>query len=129
MESLEEAARRIQKADMFIADALAVELAQHATKPHPDGGVSWKYDPLHRARSGVPFLLGMAEELWRNITVPVLHIKGEKSAFQLDDFHDRSTNFSDFRELAIKGAGHNIHAHEPHALADAVRPFLNECFK
>ncbi len=128
MESVEYAATRIQKADILINEELALVLARHATRAHPEGGVSWKYDPLHRARSGMPFLPETAAELWRNITVPVLHIQGQKSGFKLDDMRDRSSHFCDFREVSIDDAGHNLHAHRPQALVDVVRPFLNEQF-
>ena len=124
MQDLNEAISRMRRADPLLDHDTAKELANHATREHPGGGVIWKFDPLHRARSGMPFVEDHARQLWSSITAPVLLIRGGKSRFPMLDYEARTNTFQSLTELTIPEAGHNLHAHQPALLAAAVQEFF-----
>ena len=124
MESLEEAAERLHRADPLVDEERAMELATHATRP-VRGGVVWKFDPLHRARMGMPFVLDHAMGLWRSVKAPVLYIRGGRSRFVLPDERARLDCFSQLEEVTIPDAGHNVHAHAVDALVAAIAGFVS----
>ena len=123
--TVEEAAARMRAADPFLADELSLTLARAATRP-VRGGVVWKFDPLHRARIGSPFNLEWAKALWAEITSPVLVVTSETSPFKQADHAERMSVFQNAREVVIPGVGHNLHAHDPGALAAALQAFSAE---
>ena len=121
--TVEEAAARMRRVDPGIDEATALDLARLGTRD-VEGGVAWKYDPLHRARAGVPFSLDSAAALWGAIECPVLHVRGGKSPFILPDHDLRMALFRDMREAVVPEAGHNVHVHAPDALAERLHAFL-----
>ncbi len=125
IESVEIAAARMRAADPWLDEAVSIELARRATRPVP-GGVIWKFDPLHRARAGVPFNLSWARGLWAAITAPVLIVTAETSPFKQTDHVERQRVFQNAREVLIEGVGHNLHAHDPARLAEVIAAFASE---
>jgi pimeloyl-ACP methyl ester carboxylesterase len=124
MSGPEDAARRMRLTDKLLTEARALEMAQKATRP-VHGGVVWKFDPLHRARIGVPFNLGYAQALWSQIKAPVLGVIGGQSIFKLPDYQARTESFADYRDVTIPDAGHNVHVHTPNALAAHILEFAD----
>ncbi len=123
MASLDEAVRRLRRADPLLMPEVALHMAQHATRPAP-GGVAWKADPLHKARSGGAFVLEHAVALWRRIACPALSLDGEKTAFRWPDLAERRAAVAGLDHRVIPGAGHNLHVHAPGAVAEALLAFL-----
>lgn len=123
MPSTAEATRRLRRADPLLSEETAARLAEHATRPAP-GGVAWKADPLHKARSGGAFVLDHAMALWANVQCPVLSLDGEKTAFRWPDLPARRAAVKQLEHRVVPGAGHNVHLHAPDALAEALLAFL-----
>lgn len=124
MATVADAAEKLRRADPLLGQAQSLELATKATS-RVHGGVVWKYDPMHRARIGQPFVLEFAKALWRNISCPVLQVQGGRSPFKWPDHNERLAAFEDIREVVIDDAGHNVHAHAPDALAELALRFFD----
>ncbi len=100
-------------------------LAQDAT------GYFWRHDPLHRTRSPQPFRLDQAQACWEAITAPHLLLYGADSPIcQLADRDVRWRSFGvdqgnrDTRVQCIAEAGHNLHLHQPVAIARVIQDWL-----
>jgi pimeloyl-ACP methyl ester carboxylesterase len=124
MSGLEDAARRLMQADRLLAPPVARWLAGHATRPAPGGvGWVWKSDPLHKARSGMPFVIDHARELWSRIAAPTLVIDAGRG-FPAPDRAERLALIRDHRAVTLPHVGHNVHLHDPVRLAALISSHL-----
>jgi pimeloyl-ACP methyl ester carboxylesterase len=121
MPSLDEAVRRIRKADEFLDEAAARKFAEAGTRA-VEGGVTWKHDPLHMTMGPYAFRLDVAKRYWERVTCPVLCVDGASSKLNLsaDERAARRASFKSVRHLEIAGAGHAVQRHQPAQLADAI---------
>lgn len=122
--------------------ARAAELAELGTRPGPDGGLVWKFDPRTR-----DWTAGMdhasVERTWRQVRCPVLVVDGGDSwetwwsvrvpmaieprrRVSAEAWRARVASFPDVRHVVIDGAGHMVHFDQPDALESAVGAFLDE---
>jgi pimeloyl-ACP methyl ester carboxylesterase len=123
--SIEEAAERLRKGSPGLSPEAARALAERATRDNAQGERVWKFDPLHRTPSPLPFRLDQAMAFWRSITAPVLVVEGERSPWRaLADREDRLACFGRSERIVIPGAGHMVHHDAPGELAAAVAAFL-----
>jgi len=121
---LDDAARRLMQADRLLAAPVAKWLAGHATRPAPDGqGWVWKSDPLHKARSGMPFVIDHARELWSRITAPTLVVDAGRG-FPTPDRAERLAQIRDHRAVTLPHVGHNVHLHDPVRLSTLISAHL-----
>ncbi|MBT9556996.1 MAG: alpha/beta fold hydrolase [Myxococcales bacterium] len=119
-----DAARRLMQADRLLAAPVALWLAGLATRPAPGGnGWIWKSDPLHKARSGMPFVIDHARELWSRIAAPTLVIDAERG-FPAPDRAERLALIRDHRAVTLPHVGHNVHLHDPARLAALISAHL-----
>lgn len=125
MDSVRDAAERLQRTHRRLSPELALFLAEKGTRRRSDGRVEWKHDPLHRTRSPQPFYLAQAEAFWRRIPCPVLFITGAESEYHFFNDQERRKRFADGRGVDIEGAGHMIHHDRPDRLAEEVLAFLH----
>lgn len=84
-------------------------LAEKATKQTPDGRRAWRFDPLHRTISPIPFRVELFTEFLRGITAPTLVVLGSKG-YRLPDADEaaRLSAIANHDVLEIEGAGHMI---------------------
>ncbi|MCC6434616.1 MAG: alpha/beta hydrolase [Acidimicrobiales bacterium] len=75
MADLTVATQRLQRAHPGLDDALAAELAAAGTRPGPDGGLVWKWDPFVREWTAV-FDRERYEECWTQVRCPTLVLTG-----------------------------------------------------
>jgi pimeloyl-ACP methyl ester carboxylesterase len=125
MPSLEDAVRRLRRADDLLDETLARELAEAGTRSVP-GGLVWKHDPLHATMGPYAYRVDVARRYWERVTCPVLCIDGARSKLNLSD-DERATRracFANVRHLVIEGAGHGVHRHQPARLAEAILAFV-----
>lgn len=101
-------------------------LATKATRP-VDGepGRVWRFDPLHRTTSPVPFRPEMFRTFLERVTAPTLVVAGEKG-YRLDDEQERLGWLRDARLVEIPDVGHMIHWFAPDALADQLAGFIQQ---
>ena len=122
--SVDQAAARLQAQNPRLSSAMAHHLAVHGTRPSPDGGVVWSYDPLHRSPSAKPFYLSEWRAFWGRMPGPVLLVRGGESPFSLPDAQERLLALPSPIVRDVTDAGHNVHHDQPDVLAELLRGFL-----
>jgi len=85
-----------------------------------EGSLIWTWDPLHRARSPVPFRTLMFKQFLERIEVPVLYIRGGDSWFVLPDQAEREALIPDLCTAEVPGASHMVHHQKPLELAALI---------
>ena len=122
-ESLEDAAKSLQKTFPLIPDDVALEMARHGTS-FKGGRYRWKYDPILRYRTTTAMSEGQIEAFIRRLRCPILFVYGTESDFMKSVRGPRTKLFSEAQIVPIEGAGHHIPHEKPKELADVVVPFL-----
>ncbi|MCB9743077.1 MAG: alpha/beta fold hydrolase [Alphaproteobacteria bacterium] len=114
LEDLEVATARLQRFTPSLPPRLARSLAQRVTEPHPEGGLRWTWDPLHRTRAPLPYDVDRHVALLRRITAPTLFLLGTRSWYAgIPDLERRLAAIPE-RSQANLDAGHALHV-EAHA--------------
>lgn len=97
-------------------DALAVE---------SDAGFRWRFDPIHRTRSPMPFFAEQLRAFARRVKCPVLHVSGGPLGYHPPDEAERLEAFADVESFELPDAGHMMHWTQPDELAPAILRFLS----
>lgn len=122
--SIEEAYGRMQGENKHLTPEQARYLTVHGIAQNEDGTYSWKFDNYVRSFSPVDFRPEELQELWRNITCPVLLVNGKES-WASDPARDGQIQyFQNARTVAFDGAGHWVHHDRLDAFLAEVRGFL-----
>jgi len=119
MPDVEAAADRLRRFNTALRPALARALAERATEPHPDGGLRWRWDPLHRTRAATPFNLARFLCFLARVQAPTTTIVGTKSPFN-PDLHDARLAALPMVTEHTLDCGHNPHFDQPDALAALI---------
>lgn len=119
-----EAVRRLRKFNPALDGPEAERLAERITRPEGEG-VTWTWDPLHRARAPVPFQAALFRRFLEQVTAPTLLVDGGASPFVLPDREERAAALPRARREVIAGAGHLVHHDAPEALARVIRAHLD----
>ena len=122
-ESLEAAAKSLQKTFPLIPDHAALHMARHGTS-YKGGRYRWKHDPILRYRTTTAMSEGQIEAFIRRLQCPILFVYGTESDFMKSVRGSRVNLFPNAQILPIEGAGHHIPHEKPEELADVVVPFL-----
>lgn len=118
--SVDEAFDRMREMHRKLPEAFGRALAERATKPHPTGeGLAWRYDPLHRTESPIPYNLGLHRALMSRIEARTLVVLGERG-MRLADEGERIAMIRDARALELPGVGHMLHWEAPDELASRL---------
>jgi len=122
-ETLEAAAKAIQKTFPLIPDKAALHMARHGA--HTKGGrYRWKHDPILRYRTTTAMSEGQIEAFIRRLKCPILFVYGTESDFMKSVRGQRAQLFPNAKIVPIEGAGHHIPHEKPVELAAVVVPFL-----
>ena len=89
-----------------------------------EGRVLWRYDPLHRTTSPVPFFSKLFVEFARRVSCPVLFVSGGEAGFHVADEEERLAAFARLERATLEGAGHMLHWTKPAALGALLGDFL-----
>lgn len=122
MPDLEAAVLRMKRVNPDLPDDLGLELAARSTRA-VEGGVVWRWDPLHRTRGPHPFRKAEFLEFLGAIRCPVLVLDGE-NGFRTADHAERLAALADVRSRTIPGSGHMMHWTAPEQVAAAIGDFL-----
>jgi pimeloyl-ACP methyl ester carboxylesterase len=122
-ESLEAAARAIQKTFPLIPDNAALHMARYGAG-FKGGRYRWKHDPVLRYRTTTAMSEGQIEAFIRRLQCPILFVYGTESGFMKSVRGHRASLFPNARIVPIEGAGHHIPHEKPDELAEVVVPFL-----
>ena len=142
LEDVAEATQRILASHPGLESGRARFLAEQGVRPHPAGGLRWKWDPYLVTTWG-SFNFGQMEQMWSRIRVPTLAVNGARSGefwrrdlgrakrgaereayLAPDELQRRLACFPDVECVEIPGAGHMVHFDEPDALNAAIDAFL-----
>jgi pimeloyl-ACP methyl ester carboxylesterase len=124
-ESLEGAAKSLQKTFPLIPDDVALQMARHGTT-YKGGRYRWKYDPILRYRTTTAMSEGQIEAFIRRLKCPILFVYGTESDFMKSVRGHRAQLFPNAQIVPVEGAGHHIPHEKPGDLAQIVVPFLTQ---
>jgi pimeloyl-ACP methyl ester carboxylesterase len=93
-------------------------------EPDDEARVVWRFDPLHRTTSPVPFFSKLFIEFAKRVTCPVLFVSGGRTGFHPADEDERLAAFVDLRREELEGGGHMLHWARPDELASLLVGFL-----
>jgi pimeloyl-ACP methyl ester carboxylesterase len=122
-ESLESAAKSLQKTFPLIPDRAALYMAQHGTT-FKGGRYRWKHDPILRYRTTTAMSEGQIEAFIRRLKCPILFVYGTESEFMKSVRGRRAQLFRNAKIVPVEDAGHHIPHEKPEELAEIVVPFL-----
>ncbi len=122
-ETLEAAAKAIQKTFPLIPDNAALHMARHGAN-FKGGRYRWKHDPILRYRTTTAMSEGQIEAFIRRLKCPILFVYGTESGFMKSVRGHRAQLFPNAQIVPIEGAGHHIPHEKPEELAEVVVPFL-----
>ncbi len=106
------------------------ERMRHRLKPTESGKWTWKFDKRFRQPdSGLKIGSSLSNDeswqLFRNISVPTLMIRGAESDVLTPEVAERCTReIKRSRLVLVSGAGHSVPGDNPDAFTEAVREFL-----
>jgi len=109
------------------AETLLRHRAQHAVRPLPDGGFTWKYDralreAIRQGRMRVPADLWPQ---WGAIQCPTLLVRGSESDILTNEIAKRMVDeLPVARLVVVPGAGHTVPGDQPAAFQSLLREFL-----
>lgn len=124
MATMEEAIKRLRLQHGGLGVEQARFLAERATE-RCEGGWQWRFDPLHRTRSPMPFLKDVFLEHLRAVRCPVLYVAGEEGFRPMDE-GIRLGAIDRVQQVEIRGAGHMIHWFHAPELAHHWGAFMHE---
>lgn len=102
---------------------LATRLTHLVVDAGPDA-VAWRFDPLHKTTSPMPFSAAAFAAFARNVRCPVLFVSGGPAGFHPPDEAERLANFADLQRETLEDAGHMMHWTRPERLARLLIAFL-----
>lgn len=88
------------------------------------GRYVWKFDPLHRTTSPVPFFAKLFIEFAKLVTCPVLFVSGGEQGFHPPDEEERLAAFAHLERATIADAGHMVHWTRPAEIAARLARFF-----
>ena len=125
--SLDEAVARMAQENPHLNAEQARHLTIYGALQNEDGTYSWKFDNHARWGGGVA---GLSHEdqhqLWRNITAPVLLVRGLESWASDPVADGRIQHFKNARLVNFEGAGHWVHHDQLDAFMAETEAFLAE---
>jgi pimeloyl-ACP methyl ester carboxylesterase len=126
---------RMRRANPRLDPDVALRLAERVirplegdettTRPGTSGAYTWTWDPLHRARSPVPFQASLFVQFLECITAPVLLVDGADSPFQVPDRQQRQDRLRRAERVVLPSVGHMVHHDDPEALARVIVDHLD----
>lgn len=143
MADIDMARNRLRRAHQGLDEQRIAELAEEGTRPGPDGGLVWKWDPFVREWAAV-FDRERFEECWSAVRCPTLIVTGGQawerwwkptSAVRPgpgfdgpmpDTERDRRLGLFDDVEHHTLAAGHMVHFDAPDELVTVTERFLDD---
>jgi pimeloyl-ACP methyl ester carboxylesterase len=126
-ESVEDIITHMRANAPLYTEAMLRHRAQHAVRPLPGGGFTWKYDralreAIRQGRMRVPADLWPQ---WRAIACPTLLVRGALSDILSDETAKRMVDeLPAARLVVVPGAGHTVPGDQPAAFQSLLREFL-----
>ena len=122
--SIEEALTRMQGENKHLTPEQARYLTVHGVSQNEDGTYSWKFDNYARSFSPVDFSQAEQQQLWANISCPILLVNGKESWASNPEKDGRMGYFQNAKLVEFENAGHWVHHDRLDAFLAEVRAFL-----
>jgi pimeloyl-ACP methyl ester carboxylesterase len=116
---------RIERMSPRTATPILAELAEQASVRGEDGQYRFRFDPLHRTPSPVPFDPDRFIAFLKSITCPTLLLWGEHTPFKPTGLSARLSALEARDSHVLPGTGHNIHHEAPEVVATRILSFLS----
>ncbi len=124
MASRDEALRRLVGNHPRVEEGVLRQRLDALARELPDGGLTWKADPLHGTRSPWPFFAAGWTAFARRITCPVLFVSGGPLGWHPQDEDARVSAFATLQRAEIPEAGHMMHWTQPAKLTRLLLQFF-----
>jgi esterase len=126
-ETLAEVVTHMRANAPLYTEALLRQRAEHAVRPLPGGGFTWKYDRALRdaIRQGRLRLPADLWREWRAITCPTLLVRGASSDVLSEEMAKRmAEELPTARLVVVPGAGHTVPGDQPTQFQSLLREFF-----
>jgi pimeloyl-ACP methyl ester carboxylesterase len=123
LRDLDDAVARLRKRHPAVDEPFLRALAAHATCPH-EGGLTWRFDPLHRTLSPVAFDAQRFDHMLQAIEAPTLVLMGQRG-MRTPDHHERVTSLRRPTWHEIPDAGHMLHWTHAEEVAKHLRAHIS----
>ena len=126
-ETLEAVVTHMRANAPLYSEALLRQRAEHAVRPLPGGGFTWKYDRGLRdaIRQGRLRLPADLWDQWRAITCPTLLVRGALSDVLPEEMAKRMAEELPSAQLVVvPGAGHTVPGDQPALFQSLLQEFL-----
>jgi pimeloyl-ACP methyl ester carboxylesterase len=123
--SVAEALERMRRVHPDLPDDPGLDLAEKATRELPDGTRVFRYDPLHRTTSPMPYRFDHHATLLLEVTAETLIVHGSRGYRHApDEERKRESALRASTRVEIECAGHMLHWTHPREVADAIEAHL-----
>jgi pimeloyl-ACP methyl ester carboxylesterase len=124
--SVEEAAERMARTNAMLSPSTAALMARGAVSPDPqqEGALAWKWDPLLRAHSPLPYVEEAIQAVVGTVAAPVLAVRAETGLLPEEDVFRTRFPRLDLRMHTLPGSTHHVHLDQPEACAELIKRFL-----
>ena len=122
--SIEDARDRLLRADPQLRPEAARLLAESGIGPDPErpGTLVWKWDPLLRARSPLPYTQDVLHRMTALVRAPVLLVRAERGQLPEErELRERLASLASLRIETIPRTSHYLHLEEPQRVAELIR--------
>ena len=122
--SFAEALERMKAENRRLSAVQAEHLTHHGLKQNADGSFSWKFDNYTRGVAPHDVTTAELQELWGQITCPVLHVYGTDSwAFSPERIRDLEI-IPNTQMALFENSGHWVHHDQLEGFLAAAKRFL-----
>jgi pimeloyl-ACP methyl ester carboxylesterase len=122
--SLGDATARLAREHPRLDPDFAAHLTRHGVAAHPDGSVSFKFDPALRAFPPVEMAAEDVWRLWSLVSAPALLVYGAQSWASNPVADGRARHFRDAEVVTLENAGHWAHHDRREAFVAEAERFL-----
>jgi pimeloyl-ACP methyl ester carboxylesterase len=120
----EDAMRRLIAAHPRVSREVLASRLPHLASRTEDGRLIWRFDPLHRTTSPMPFFAKVYGAFAARIACPVLYVTGGPLGWRVPDEDARVATFANVTRIDIPDAGHMMHWTAPNVVAHALVDFF-----
>ncbi len=122
----EDALRRLVAVHPRVPREVLSTRIPHLASRGGGGKLTWRYDPLHRTTSPMPFFAKVYGAFAARVTCPVLYVTGGPLGWRVPDEDARVAIFPSATRVDIPDAGHMMHWSAPDALSRALIEFFTD---
>ncbi len=122
VESLADAAARLLRFSPQLSPAAAAALASGNVSPDPaqGGKLAWKWDPLLRGHSPLPFTESVLRAIFARVECPVLLLRADRGVLPEEAELKRRLDTVPQLSIATVAGSHHLHVEEPAEVARLV---------